>query len=206
MMNFAKKFLNLLFPQRCLGCKKEDEILCFSCLNKISYPKASKIKDIFIAGDYHDPALRKAIWLFKYKGSTQLKKPLGEIIKKRIWEKFDAQTRNWPIIPIPLSAQKSRKRGFNQTELVAREISSNILTNALAKKAQSKSQVEVKDRKERLKNAQGSFRIKDRLSIRGRNIILLDDVYTTGATIREARKVLKKAGAKKVIGIVLAAG
>ena len=203
-MKILNKILAALFPQKCLGCKKENEILCPDCLGKISRPDTPYLKGVHIAGNYQDPVLKKALWLLKYKGVKQLAKPLAELIRERIWKKLE--TEGWLIVPIPLSKKKLRHRGYNQAELIAREISSNIITNVLFKKFHTKSQVEVKDREERLANIIGSFEIKSPETIRGKKIILIDDVRTTGATLSEAKKVLRSAGAKKVVGVVVARG
>lgn len=203
-MKIFKKILALLFPQKCLGCKKESEILCPDCLGKISRPDTPYLKGIHIAANYQDQTLKKALWMLKYQGIKQLAKPLAEIIRERVWKKLE--TGDWIIVPIPLSWVKLKHRGYNQAELIARELSGNIRTDILFKKFHTKSQVEVKDKEERLANIIGSFEIRNPETIRGKKIILIDDVRTTGATMSEAKKVLMSAGAKKVMGVVVARG
>ena len=113
---------------------------------------------------------------------------------------------NWLVVPIPLSKKKLRHRGYNQAEMIARELSDNVRADIMFKKFHTKSQVEVKDKEERLANIAGSFEVRNPETIKGKKIILIDDVLTTGATMREAKKVLKSAGAKKVVGVVVARG
>ena len=90
----------------------------------------------------------------------------------------------------PLVKKKLRKRGHNQAELIAKELSGDICADVLFKKFHTKSQVEVKDREERLANIIGSFERRNPKTIRGKKIILIDDVCTTGATMSEAKKSL----------------
>ena len=142
--------------------------------------------------------------MLKYQGVKQLAKPLAQLIKERIWKKLE--TENWLVIPVPLSKNKLRHRGYNQAEMIAGELSDNVRADILFKKFHTKSQVEVKNKEERLANIIGSFEIKNPEKIKGKKIILIDDVLTTGATMREVKKVLKEAGVKKVIGVVVARG
>jgi len=193
-----------LFPQKCLGCKKENEILCSDCLLKINRPDTPHLNGIHIASNYQDAVLKKALWMLKYQGVKQLAKPLAELIKERIWKKLE--TGDWLIVPVPLSKNKLRHRGYNQAELIARELPGNVRADVLFKKFHTKSQVEVKDKEERLANIIGSFEVRNPEKIKGKKIILIDDVLTTGATMREAKKVFKQAGAKKVVGVVVARG
>ena len=203
-MKIFKKILAVLFPQKCLGCKKENEILCPVCLGKINRPDTPYLKGVHIASNYQDLVLKKALWMLKYQGVKQLAKPLAELIRERIWKKLE--TKDWLIVPIPLSSKKLRHRGYNQAELIARELSDDISAGILFKKFHTKSQVEVKDKEERLANIVGSFEARNSEKIKGKKIILIDDVCTTGATMSEAKKVLKSAGAKKVTGVVVARG
>mgnify|MGYP001558118542 CR=1 FL=1 len=208
-MKVFKKILACLFPQKCLGCKKEDEILCPDCLGKINRPDAPYFNWIHIAANYQDLVLKKSLWMLKYQGVKQLAKPLAELIKERVGNKL--KTDDWLIVPIPLSKNKLRYRGFNQAELIARHLlnsQNNLLWggNILLKTKETKSQVEIKNKEERLANVVGSFQVKKPELARGKKIILIDDVCTTGATMNEAKKVLKSAGAKKVAGVVVARG
>jgi predicted amidophosphoribosyltransferase len=142
----------------------------------------------------------------------------------------------WLIVPVPLSKIRLKERRFNQAELIAKHLTDKLKapppnlplgkgeeapsfrrglgeafkfhleTNVLYKTRHTDSQVSIKNRNERLNNLKNSFAVKNPHLIKGKNIILVDDVYTTGATITEARKTLKKAGAKKVIVITVAHG
>ncbi|MCK6462385.1 MAG: ComF family protein [Candidatus Pacebacteria bacterium] len=203
-----KIILNFLFPQKCLGCGKENEIFCPKCLTKTDRADLPEDNGVFAAANYQDGVLKKAVWMLKYKGVSQLAEPLAELLKERVWQKVQSKLKSDDVIviPVPLSGRRSRQRGFNQAELIARRLSSNVLTNALYKTVHTDSQVNVKDREKRLNNVKGSFAVKNAELIKGKEIILVDDICTTGATLKEAKKVLKESGAKKVLAVVVARG
>lgn len=112
------------------------------------------------------------------------------------------------VLPIPLERLKVRQRGFNQAELIAVEVASlvqkPIYSNILLKIRSSESQMKIKKPQLRLKNIQGVFDVKNKNLISQKNILLVDDVVTTGATLEEAAKTLKEAGAAKIYAFVLA--
>jgi len=213
MKKIISTILNFIFPQKCIWCEKENDILCGECLAKIDYPTLSVSNNIFVAADYNDPVSKKAIWLLKYQGVKQLAKPLSKLIFDRSFKKAlptgDPKSK-WVIIPIPLSNKRLKERGFNQSELIAKHLSDRVsiikLSDVLYKKIHTDTQVSIKDRRERLDNLADTFALKNIHLIKDKNIILIDDVTTTGATIREARKLLRENGTKRVAGMVVARG
>lgn len=110
-------------------------------------------------------------------------------------------------IPVPLHPQRLREREFNQSAIIASVISSRfdiaMLTNVLLRQRYTKPQVELGFR-ERKENVEGAFILQNKEAVMGRNIILVDDVFTTGSTVNECAKVLKKNGAEKVYVITIA--
>ncbi len=108
------------------------------------------------------------------------------------------------IVPIPLSARRQAERGFNQSLIIAQELSSYFKIPIIdgLKKSERPPQSELAAEK-RSKNIANAFSWQGE-NLAGQKIILVDDVVTTGATLAEAAKVLKKAGAKKVIGLAVA--
>ncbi|MCR4284023.1 MAG: ComF family protein [Parcubacteria group bacterium] len=222
-----KILLDLLFPQNCLGCGKNDAIICKNCRESIpeaedsanSENNPSSIPTI-AAACYKNEILKKAIWLLKYKKIKTVAEPLSELISDRCVEDLSEintfySIRNCLIIPIPISKRRLRERGFNQAGLIAfnltKKMTINMPTinflfeqNILKKTRETSSQVLMKDRTKRLKNLKGSFRVESPEKVKDKNIILVDDVSTTGATLHEATSVLKKAGARIIIPIVVA--
>lgn len=167
------------------------------------------------ASSYQNKIVREIIHSLKYNRMTAAMKPIGKIIENylnKIIPNMDVR-RPYIIVPIPLHAQKLRARGFNQSELIAQELAIKlrvydtlnleIETNNLIRIKNTKSQTKLK-KEERRANIEHCFTLKNPAEISGKNIILVDDVFTSGATMREAVKILKAAGAKKIVGFVVA--
>ncbi len=215
-MQFLNTILDLIFPVRCISCNKSGVLLCEKCLAGSPPSERESVKWIFPIYDYRHPAIKKAIWLLKYNGKRGLAKIFAECMYGRIIEELSELSlmenfRNPILIPIPLSAKRQRERGFNQSELICNNLialdkNQNFILekNVLIKPKDSEHQARIEDRRKRLLNIIGSFSVKNPELIKGRNIILIDDVITTGATLSEARKTLKLHGAKKVIAFTVA--
>ncbi|NOY35880.1 MAG: ComF family protein [bacterium] len=209
-----REILSVLYPQKCLGCGLKNEILCRRCVQKIDYPTLPASGNVFAAADYNDGFAKKTIWLLKYRKIKTAAKPLAELLHTRIVQRPSLAAAlkkgSWIIIPVPLSKKRLRERGFNQSELIARNLSDRMSVrmapDVLYKLKDTPSQVSIKDRKERLANLTDSFAAKNTRLVKDKNVILVDDVTTTGATLKEAHKTLRAAGAKKVIALVVARG
>lgn len=207
--------LDLFFPKFCFGCKKEGEFLCPDCLATIdisNYHQNSKtiyLDDLYCGVDYQNFLVRQLIKNFKY---PPLIKELVKDLSILIINHFlliDEKTNfsDFLLIPVPLEKKKLKWRGFNQSEEIAKEVAKffqiSLITDCLLKTKRTKDQVNLSE-KERKENLKGAFFIKNREKILEKKILLIDDVYTTGTTMEECAKVLKKAGVKVVIGIVVA--
>lgn len=215
-MSILNTILDLVFPVNCVLCYKRGTDLCTDCLAKIPPVERPTEKWIYSIFDYRDPNIKKCIKLLKYKYKKRLTIALGEILYERIIEEMSdlSLLENFKdpiIIPIPISGQRLRERGFNQTELLAQEIIHldtekvfQLKLNILTKNVEKEHQARIKNKNKRLENIIGTFEVKKSEAISGHNIILIDDITTTGATLTEARKVLKKSGAKKIIAFTLA--
>jgi competence protein ComFC len=207
-----------IFPRRCIGCGAPGESICAPCLSRV--PLASKNgtidEDIISVFDYQSPIMRQAIWRLKYKRDRTIAVNLGRMLYEYLIDDLGERETlthfTQPILmPIPSAKKRVRMRGFNQAELLARAVKSSdrednfeLMTNAIAKIRNTVPQARIRNRSERLRNLRSAFAVAKPESIRGRNIILIDDVATTGATISEVKKALRKAGAKKVIGLTVA--
>ncbi len=214
-MSIFNTILDILLPIRCLACKKRDAYLCTSCL-KACRPCERETGDwIYSMYDYRDPIIKKTIWFLKYRGKKSLAKIFASAMYYQYMEELSELSiiydfKNPTLIPIPLSKKRYMERGFNQSELLCKELlilspTSFVLEkNVLLKQKDTPHQAHIKDRQTRLKNIIGSFYIKNPKIIKNKNIILIDDVTTTGATLSEAKKILKQAGAKKIIALTIA--
>lgn len=181
---------------------------CLSCR------KRSRIDGVFAASDFRDsrgPA--EAIRILKYEYVPELAVPLGRLLAKR------AEGTDLPlpdlVVPVPLHAWRERYRGFNQSALIAESFAASFLPDLaipvraepLARTRFTLPQAKSGSAAERRRNLRGAFEIPanaDRAELRGKTVWLIDDVATTGTTLEECAKVLKKAGAKEVYGIVVA--
>ncbi len=214
-MIFLKHILDALFPRSCIGCDKNGRTICEKCIERA--PKARDTENSFLSVfDYRDGVIKKALWMLKYKNRRDVAEDLGRTMADHFAEDLIelAQMKNFVnpvLIPIPLSKKKLRKRGYNQSLLIAKSVAKNlqnfnleIIENVLIKTKDTPPQAKIKNRRERLENLKDCFAISNKEKIVGRNIILVDDITTTGATLREATKVLKNAHAKKIISITAA--
>jgi ComF family protein len=173
-------------------------------------------KNLLAAFSYKQPLIRSAIWEIKYRGDKEVTQKLAsllyeflleELIEAEIFSNF----RNAIIIPIPLSRQRLAERGFNQTERLAISLEEidgkrnfTVQTDCLIKIKDTPQQSHTVSRQERLNNLKDCFAVKNPNRIYGQNIILLDDVITTGSTMKEARRVLKQVGVKRVLCMAIA--
>jgi len=163
--------------------------------------------------NYRDPYVAKAIWELKYRGNVEIAKIFASLLKDSMLEDLseDGVLQNFTkplLIPAPLSRKREAVRGFNQAKLILDEFKKmkmdlEISYSAIKKIRHTEPQTSFSKKSERLENLRGAFEA-NAPAILGRNIIIFDDVTTTGATLREIRKTLLSAGAKKVIAYTLA--
>ncbi|OGI57134.1 hypothetical protein A3B85_03325 [Candidatus Nomurabacteria bacterium RIFCSPHIGHO2_02_FULL_37_13] len=215
-MSFLSAILDLVFPTYCLSCSKSGTFLCVKCLLDSPPAERESANWIFPIFDYRYPPIKKAVWFLKYKGKKLLASVFAEVVYGRILEELSDLSimENFTdiiLIPIPLSSDRYRERGFNQAELICKELTKldnnvnfKLENNILIKIKDTKHQARIENRSERLKNIIDSFVVKNTEKIKNKNIILIDDVTTTGATLSEARKILKRAGARKIIAFTVA--
>lgn len=207
-----KKLLDLLFPEKCIKCQTKGILLCENCLINCKPAHLNEYGEIRSLFSYKDPAIKKALWLLKYKNKKIVAEILGTRLTELIREEIvDIKTLhpNSPIliVPVPLANKRYRERGYNQCELLARVVSKEIpdliLENNLINKIKETiPQAHMKNKKDRLQNLKDCFSLTEKekaeKKILGSQIILIDDITTTGATLFEIKKVLKRAGARNV--------
>jgi ComF family protein len=214
--SIKNSLLNILFPTNCLGCSTKSEILCDNCISKIQLAERETDMNILAVFDYRDTIIKKAIWELKYHHKRYIGEKLGQLLYEFLIEDIaDIKThvagRSMFVIPVPISNKKTKLRGYNQTNAIARgfcdKASRGIFEfkkDIIYKKVETLPQARITNRKRRLENVRGVFGIKNSEIIKGRTIIVVDDVTTTGGTISEVMKVLKQSGAKKVVGFAVA--
>ena len=214
--SISQKILDILFPIKCLSCGAKDITLCNKCLDSVDIVLQKHGATTISIFSYRNAIIKKALRALKYNNNKEIGEIFARILYDEILEDLSdrqlfSNFKNPLLIPIPLSKKRLRERGFNQSGLIAREISHldnntsfTFTESVLYKIKDTPSQVSIKDKAERLKNLHGCFSVKDKKVVCGKNIIIIDDVTTTGATIAEARKTLLSAGAKKVIAFTVA--
>ena len=204
--------LEILFPSFCPLCKTKvnesgawcDECLAFSVQKlKITAVELKYLDECLILCHYQE-GVNKIIKGLKY--YNQLKYCDNILWLLNRLEVVKAYANIDIVVPVPLSAKRFSERGYNQSEKMYKPWAlehnlnwQNLLTRIKETKPQY--QLNLKERKENVKNA---FNVKKDFCIKGKNILLVDDVYTTGSTLAECAKVLKKAGAKEVRAVALA--
>lgn len=214
-----KKFSSLVSPLLCEKCFAGIEInnafFCPKCERRLYDNKNVCHREeklvLAAAGSYQNQSLRELIHALKYRGLKTAVPLLAEILNgylEKIFRNSPINFNEFSFIPLPLHFKKEKERGFNQTILIADFLAAQknfkIEKSVLVKNKETKPQAQLKSGDERKENIKNCFVIKNKEKIAGRNIILFDDVFTSGATMREAVRVLKEAGAKKIIGLVIA--
>lgn len=229
--------LDFIFPKYCINCKKLDSYLCPNCFSYLAFDtggicvvcdRASvggmthpgcigkyTIDGVFTGIEYKGIA-KKLIYNFKYKPYlSDLKNLLVDLLFEAIIQKEEFIKANDNesgklkiLVSIPLHSSRLKSRGYNQAEILARELSKKLKikkTDVLERTKITLSQVGLK-REDRIKNISGAFGVRKEKKelIEGSLVFLVDDVLTTGSTLLEAANVLKRNGAGKVWGIVLA--
>ena len=227
------EILDFIFPKRCVNCKKYGSYLCQNCFiylsfdvknlcllcdkptfNSLTHPMCKRkhsIDGCFSALTYNKTT-QKLIYNFKYKPYL---KDLTAVLSDLFYESIiqneyfnnELKKSGWVFSPIPLSSSKLKKRGYNQSEILAKELSKKFnfpVQNVLKRVRETKTQVGLSNIDRKL-NIKGVFDLNNQKSIiKNKNVFLVDDVVTTGSTLNEAANVLKRNGAKRVIGLTLA--
>lgn len=203
--------LSLLFPVSCVLCREKGKALCLPCFSSFKRTVETPHPDTYSYLSYKDTNVRNMLQKIKYFRKLYLIQPIVEYIASDPFLKgFLSAVENPILIPIPMSKKRTLLRGDNHTEYIAKSISVAldipIQTNFLLRHKDTLQQVHTHSRIERVKNMRKAFKVEEKYisELRNRTIILIDDVTTTGATIKEATETLRKAGCKNVKAITLA--
>lgn len=229
-MNLLKE---LIFPKFCLGCHlpgiyfcpscsqqlvqiKKD--FCFYCL-KPSYNGLTHVKclkkwgvDGALSFFYYNNFLKQIIKEIKYRGAVEIWKEFIKAIPTSYFKKlsfFKSLSEALYLQPIPLHKNKLNKRGFNQAKIMTdffNQFLNFSIIDSLLRIKDTQNQAQIKEKKKRYINLRNAFKVINQANLLNKSVILVDDVITTGYTIAEATKTLKKAGALKVYCLSLARG
>lgn len=212
---FLQGALELIFPDNCLLCRqflnsRHQRQLCTKCLDSLEFnptPWRRQTTNGAYAFDhawsvclYNEPA-QKLLHAFKYNAKTSLRKTFVPLMTDFIdrhclpLQKFDL------MAPIPLHPVRLRERGYNQSALLSLALSRHYgilhTENLLIRQKKTQTQTQL-GLKQRWTNMEGAFRIKSPSDVEGKSVVLVDDLYTTGATLHSAAQTLKTTGAAQV--------
>ncbi len=209
---FLKSVSLAMFPRKCIGCQTPDFWICEKCLYPLPKSFENPLPWSFSVFEYKNRIIRKAIWLLKFSKKYSVLDDLAYLINKSfsdLLEKEKLNEKELVLIPIPITKRSKSVRGYNQSALICKILLKNrenitIEDSVLVKIKNHLPQNKIKNRNERLNNVKNSFRVKNTERVKGKIIILVDDVVTTGATLKEAKKVLVESGTKKVLGFSIA--
>ena len=225
---------DLFLPKFCLGCGFLGAYICLNCKKKLSYiksddclycgkaslyglthPGCRRINGIdgFLSLFYYNNFLKKLIKDIKYRLATEVWQELCLVVKPEKCGKFkqikDLLGSNLLLVPVPLHPNKLRARGFNQAKIISLFFNRFLhlsQTEPLLRKIDTKAQAQLKKNLDRYLNLRNAFAVLPGNDFSGKKFVLVDDVATTGSTLKEAARALKGAGAKKVYAFVLAKG
>lgn len=195
---------DLLSPPSCAACDVRTtrrSVFCPACVPTI---ERAGLRSEPLAFALFGGAMAVAIRRLKYESRPDLAYPLGELLRALCREaKVEADV----VVPVPLHPRRLVERGYNQAALlaraVARETGARFEPRALVRHVDTPRQAEL-GREERLRNVAEAFALRKPMAIAGRRVLLVDDVFTTGATLQACRQALETVRPKSVRGLVLA--
>jgi ComF family protein len=207
--------LDLLFPPKCPLCGslvQKNGVLCLDCQGKLPRAKTATMVhcgsiDLHCAAAFfYEGTLREGFLRYKFSGKRELASLFGPFLAQAAAEQLDG---DWALVTwAPLSKKRLRKRGYDQAKLLAEQVSKAFhipLVSTLEKKKDTKAQSSL-GAEERAENVNDVYRLAKGCSVAGKQILLVDDILTTGSTMRACARVLLEAGAERVDCVTLARG
>lgn len=218
ILKIQERILNLIYPQTCGICGKiYQKSLCNKC--KIRLRKNLDINIIKEVQEIEDKYFNELMYIFKYEG--EIRKLILDykfndksyiyltfvnflLKNKKIFENIKKYDK---IIPVPISKKRLKARGYNQSYLISREIAKQTnleLVNNCLRKTKNIIEQSKLNKEERKQNIQGVYELKNEKLIKNKKILLIDDIYTTGSTVNECSKILRKGNVAKIGVLTLA--
>jgi len=212
----------VLFPHFCLSCGLEDQLLCDLCkmqyaLNRgVLFSVAADLETVrcFSAGRYADMVLRSLLHQYKYGRVQEAGELMTDFFLRVVSRQITAILSGLEepiVVPVPMSPINLAQRGFNQTEIFARALAGDfeleLDKKTLQRRFAWRPQAHLSEPQKRIKNVSGAFFVRSGdVSLVDREVILVDDVFTTGATIIECVRVLRSSGVKKIVIVTVLKG
>lgn len=210
--------IDAFFPKQCIGCGIFGYTICTECISinmdihcTSMNIEGSALQHIISIGNYANPFWKKSIRALKYSSVTDIGIECGLLLGTVIENSIAIQESDTICIPIPIHSKKRLKRGYNQCDYIAQGLSTVLSipfeTDILIRHSHTVSQTELSD-EERIANMKNVFSLSKQSTeqLLQKHIILIDDVFTTGATCLEAVKTLQNAGAERITIATIARG
>lgn len=221
--------LDLVFPPACVNCEARihtREPLCAACASSITLhqtffcgtcrarlPEAKRVCHpaapylLGAAADYASDPIRSLIHALKFEYAQNAGLFLGNLLA-RYAASLGFDWRERVVVPIPLGERRARERGFNQSGLIAERLAATLgcrlETKNLLRSRNTAPQSELKEMEERRGNVEGCFALRNAEALKGVRVVLVDDVTTSGATLHEAARTLRAAGARGIVALTIA--
>lgn len=213
-MNLLNKLIGLIYPCKCVFCDRvlKSGDICLDCERKLPYTRGDSIVqklpfvDKCVSPLYYKDDVRLSVHRYKFRGCAAYSRRYGELMSACVENNLDCG-RIDVISWIPLSRQRLRTRGYDQARLIAEEMSRRLgiaCVPTLKKIRNNKAQSLSRDAKQRRENVSGVYAVADGVQLEGKRVLLVDDVVTTGSTLSEGARMLRRAGAKAVSAATLA--
>lgn len=213
-MKILDLIAHLLYPWKCVFCESvlNDTDICRECEEKLPYTVGDSAMQKFpfidkcVSPLYYKDKVRASVHRYKFGGCSAYSRRYAALMSDCVENNLDCRSID-VISWIPLSKKRLRQRGYDQARLLAEEIAAKTglpCRQLLQKVKNNSAQSLTRDAKQRRENVAGVYALDDGADVSGLRILLVDDVVTTGATMSEAARILRKAGAKSVFGVTLA--
>lgn len=213
-MKILDLIAHMLYPWKCVFCESvlKDTDICRECEEKLPYTVGDSAEQKFpfidkcVSPLYYKDKVRASVHRYKFGGCSAYSRRYAALMSDCVENNLDCRSID-VISWIPLSKKRLRQRGYDQARLLAEEIAAKTglpCRQLLQKVKNNSAQSLTRDAKQRRENVAGVYALDDGADVSGLRILLVDDVVTTGATMSEAARILRKAGAKSVFGVTLA--
>lgn len=212
-MKILDKFLYCLYPDKCIACEKivgVNDIFCSDCEfiygNNLGYKTGDSFLPKTVYSVMYEEDIKQAIWKYKFRSKKYYIRPFSSLL----FEAFDYYYKSSDfdvIVAVPITKKSKAKRGYNHASLLGEAISKRegipYQDKALIKLKETNQH--EKTLAERRDNVKGAYKVSPKADLKGKRVLLVDDIITTGYTMETIARLIKNAGAKSVNGIVLAA-
>jgi ComF family protein len=200
--------LAVVAPPRCAACDATVRWLAVFCPSCAAQTQAFEPgRPDAVAAYVYGGSIARALTRFKYEGRPDLARPLGDLLWRAICPRASDLGASIVVVPVPLHPLRLAERGFNQSALLARRVASHlcapVAARALVRREDTPQQTSL-DRAARARNVAHAFRVSAPAAIRGCEVLLVDDVRTTGATLDACARAIAEAGARRVAWAVVA--